>query len=175
MEMLAQAESELVAQGWPEFDLVYLARAVQKPLYEIQGMYGDKYGLVAAMVDGHTVEIESVELGQDLHEYLFESLMARFDVLEQHRDAIKILREWALRDLKLGCVVARRVETWIETVIDQTPFKNSWKSVRVKALLLVYLAALDIWLGDETADRSPTMATLDQRLHDFECVLGDRG
>ena len=171
MEMLEQAEKELVAQGWPGFELLHLARAVHKPLYEIQGIYGDKYGLVSALVDGHTAEIKSVNLGQDLHSYLFESLMARFDVLEHHRDAIKILRPWALRDLKLGFTMARRLETWIETVIDQTSLNNSWKSLRVKSLLLVYLAALDIWLVDESVDLSPTMATLDQRLNDFECVL----
>lgn len=170
--MLDLAEKAILDQGWPNFDLVHLARATGRPLYEIQGMYGDKYGLLAALVDAHTAAMDPVPLSQDPHEYLFEVFMARFDVLEDKRPLIALLRESAFHDFKLGCVVARALENWLRTSLGGMNVGSSWTELRVKALLLVYLAALDVWLVDESADLSPTMATLDQRLHDFQCVLG---
>ena len=42
--------------------------------------------------------------------------------------------------------------------------------LRVKGLAVIYLSALGVWLGDDSADQGPTLAFLDRRLRQAERV-----
>lgn len=97
---------------------------------------------------------------------LFEALMARLDVLAQHRDGmLAILRGVPLDPpsaLAALTLLARSMARTLEAV-GESPLPPCGP-VKVKGLAVVWLATLRAWTRDDSPDMAVTMKALDSAL-----------
>ena len=164
----------VAAEGWRATTLARIATACDMSLSELYARYSSKSDLLvaysrrvdAAMLEALGPSPLSVE-GSVMKDRLFEALMARFDAMTPHKEAIRSL----MRDLPgdpaaLVCFLyggLRRGLDWAlaSADLDATGLAGS---LRRKLLGAVYLDALRVWLRDDGADLAATMAHLDRRL-----------
>ena len=77
-----------------------------------------------------------------------------------------------LQDARLAKLIACNLHEWMGRVSRALPeTAGVLAKIRPATLCLIYAAALETWLQDDTVDASHTMATLDQRLSDFEAMF----
>ncbi len=103
---------------------------------------------------------------------LFELLMRRFDAMRRYRNGLRSLRtdRWRWPGFALaGAVQARQSMAWMLHAAGLDP-DGPDGVLRTIGLGTVYLAALRVWLDDETEDLATTMAELDRRLRQAETV-----
>lgn len=122
-----------------------------------------------------------------LRDRLFELLMRRFDVLQEHRPGVEALLR-ALPSLPdLALLLTRATERSMGWMLDaaeaesdpgaQEARHGAWRRLRTKGLLGVWLWATRAWMRDGSEDLAATMAALDAALTRAEQVarLCDRG
>ena len=101
---------------------------------------------------------------------LFDVLMRRLDALAPHKAGVRaIVHDLAadpLAALRLGPRMAGSMAWMLEAAgIDG----GGWRGrLRANGLVVVYLATLRVWLGDEGVDGAKTMAALDRALRQGE-------
>jgi hypothetical protein len=126
------------------------------------GQVADRHALADAMEDG------------DTRERLFDVLMRRFDVLQQHRAGVLALFRTLPADpaegLLLGLATASSMGWMLESA--GVSARGVAGALRVQGLTAVWLYALRAWRKDESADLSGTMAALDRALQRAEQAAG---
>ncbi|MBD3666319.1 MAG: TetR/AcrR family transcriptional regulator, partial [Kangiella sp.] len=119
-------------------------------------------GTMLAEADALTADGDD---GGAIRDRLFDLMMARFDALAPYRPAMAEITKDALRDpgsARFLPRMARSMSRILEAAgVGATGLSGA---VRAKGLALVYAEAFRVWLGDETADQSKTMAALDRGL-----------
>jgi len=159
-------------RGWRRTSLADIAAAAELPLAELYRLYPSKGAILAAFVariDRAMLEGGATE-GEGARDRLFEALMRRFEALGPHRAGVEaILRDCGADPLATLCGAKRllRSMAWVLEAAG-IPAQGIAGRVRAKALAGLYLATLRVWLGDESADLSRTMANLDKGLHRLE-------
>ena len=101
---------------------------------------------------------------------LFELLMQRLDILEEHRQpVVRILRDMPF-DPAGAAAAAPEVVRLMGAVLDQAgvPSGGPVGWLRRKGLAGVWLATLHVWAGDDSPDHARTMAALDSNLRRVE-------
>lgn len=155
---------------WHEITFDQIAKAAKIPAKQIKQRYADTNALLPLMVaaiSGATMKtLGNPDKRAALHDRLFEALMARFDVLQKHREAILNLAAAAHRDARVARHLARAqmqaiksTLLWADEISDSGNF-----SLSSTVLWVVYLASFRVWKNDETLDMSKTMAALDRYL-----------
>lgn len=159
--------------GWDEFSLTHLAVELRRPLYEVQEFYGDKYGILQALFVHVNAQVDIKGSGEEnVHDWLFELFMERFDALEPYKKALQSVSPYIFSDPELFKLISCNLYGWMDHLPDASFQKHGGaRLIRPACLSLVYAAALETWLEDDSIDCSHTMATLDQRLTDFEVLL----
>lgn len=156
--------------GWANITLQDVAREGGLSLSELYTHFDDKTDILCAfgkMIDQKTLE-ESGEPDEALppRDRLFDILMTRFDVLEDHKPALMSILNSFKGDPKQAVISLPhlcRSMTWMMEAagLDTGGYMGAAK---VFGLSVVYLKAVRIWLKDETEDMSKTMAALDRDL-----------
>ncbi|MBL4690849.1 MAG: TetR family transcriptional regulator, partial [Rhodospirillales bacterium] len=104
--------------------------------------------------------------GSSARDRLFDVLMRRLDIMEPHRDAVRVLvREAAFDPLAALCRGPQFLcsMAWmLEAAGLNSGGING--AIRTKGLAVIYGCALSAWLGDDSPDSSKTMAVLDRGL-----------
>src|SRR5208283_4486841 len=90
---IAEAALQLAAsRGWRGVTLEHIAKATKIPQTRIKALYADRDAILPLLVDFISAKAISVLSKPDKtsppHDRLFERMMARFDVLQEHRKAI---------------------------------------------------------------------------------------
>ncbi|MFN4277170.1 MAG: TetR family transcriptional regulator [Ferrovibrio sp.] len=168
---------DLVAeQGWRQVTLTRIAEASGMSLGTLYQKYTSKTDMLteyahridAAMLAGlgDAVPHESYDaaLAKDR---LFEAVMARLDALTPHKAAIRVLmRELPADPAALACFLYGGLRQGLDWTLASAGLDQSGLAgiLRRKTLGAVYLDTLRVWLKDESADLSATMAHLDKRL-----------
>jgi AcrR family transcriptional regulator len=117
--------------------------------------------------------LEEDPLDGSAKDRLFDLLMRRFDVLNDHREAYAALA-WELprTPLEAGCLLfqlRRSLANMLEVAgLSASGLRGAF---RIEGLGAIYAAALRVFLKDDTADLSKTMAELDKRLGQAERCL----
>jgi AcrR family transcriptional regulator len=117
--------------------------------------------------------LEEDPLDGSAKDRLFDLLMRRFDVLNDHREAYAALA-WELprTPLEAGCLLfqlRRSLANMLEVAgLSASGLRGAF---RIEGLGAIYAAALRVFLKDDTADLSKTMAELDKRLGQVERCL----
>jgi AcrR family transcriptional regulator len=166
----------LVAEhGWRGVTLGRIAQASGLPLSALYGRYASKTDLLAAYA--HRIDIAMLAaLGEPgpapadaaaVKDRLFEAIMARFDALNAHKDAIRLLmRELPADPVALACFLNRGLRQGLDWMLAAAELDAGGLAGMVRRKLLggIYLDTLRVWLKDDGADMAATMAHLDKRL-----------
>ena len=167
--------------GWRELSIVEAARSAGLPLDRARVRFPRpaavlmRFGLIADAAALAQPVTEATERGR-----LFDLLMHRFDVLQEHREGVlallRVLPADPLLALALTAATGRSMGWMLEAA--GIPASGLRGRLRVNGLVGVWLYTLRAWRDDESADLSGTMAALDKALDQAERyagMLGGRG
>jgi ubiquinone biosynthesis protein COQ9 len=165
----------VAAQGWRAVTLGRIAEASGLPLSALYGDYASKADLLAAYARRIDVAMLAALGGPGpapadeagVKDRLFEAIMARFDAMTPHKAAIRVLmRELPGDPVALACFLHRGLRQGLDWVLAAAELDAAGLPGMMRRKLLggIYLDTLRIWLKDDSADLSATMAHLDKRL-----------
>jgi ubiquinone biosynthesis protein COQ9 len=167
----------VAAGGWRDLSYADIAKDAGLNLAAAYDAYPSKGAILTGIgrdIDARLfASLEEDPLDGSAKDRLFDLLMRRFDVLGDHREAYAALA-WELprTPLEAGCLMfqlRRSLANMLEVAgLSASGLRGAF---RIEGLGAVYAAALRVWLKDETADLSKTMAELDKRLGQVErCI-----
>ena len=105
-----------------------------------------------------------------IRDQLFELLMARFDLLADHKEAIRSIMQSLMAD-PLGIAPGlMRLNASMRWTLEMAGISvGGMRGVlRAKFLSAAFLAALRVWLRDDSPDMAMTMATVDRWINRAE-------
>ena len=159
-------------QGWRDLSLADIAAAAKLPLSKLYLVFPSKTAILEGlmqMADAAVVAEEAEDEGS-ARDRLFDVVMRRFDALQSYREGIgNIVLELPRDPLAAACGLAR-LERSMALMLEAAGLSTSGLRglIRVKGLAAIYLATLRVWLRDDSADLSKTMAALDGYLRRVE-------
>lgn len=164
-----QAAMTLAAErGWRSVTLSAIAAAAGLSMADLYARFPTKASILAALGRRADLHVAAAEIRDDdrPRDRLFDAVMRRFDHMAPYREGLRsVLRDLPadpLAALCAGPALARSMRWTLETAgLDTTGIAGI---ARVKALCLAYLAAVAVWVGDDTPDQARTMARLDRAL-----------
>ncbi len=160
--------------GWDMITMADIADKAHCSLGELSEIFDDKGDILIAyerMVDRKVLEsFSSPDVSSPERDRLFDILMERFDILGEHREALKSVLKSMLLDPKqavIGLPHLGRSMAWVLEAagIDASGLKGG---IKIAGVTVVYVYALRAWLKDESVDLSKTMAALDRGLNRAE-------
>ena len=176
------AALELGAEaGWRRVTMAGIAEAAKIKPDNLSARFADK----RAILDGFWARINEQVLktaaadGETIRDRLFDLIMCRFDTLETHKSHLQAMLpntpcRLAGTDPYIAlhgfCAARRAMKLTLETAGVST--SGLFGGVKIKALMLVYLNALRVWLGDDTGTMDKVMAQLDNSLARLESLAG---
>ncbi len=156
--------------GWDMITMADIADKAHCTLAELSEVFDDKTDILVCYgraLDKKVLEIYSApDFSAGEKDRLFEILMERFDLLNNDRDAIiSVLKSFTLdpKQAVISLPHLGRSMTWMLEAagIETSGIKGA---VRVFGLTVIYLNVVRVWMKDDSADLSKTMAALDKNL-----------
>lgn len=162
------------AGGWRDLSYAEIAKDAGLSLAEAYAAYPSKAAILTGIgrnIDARIfASLESDPLDGSAKDRLFDLLMRRFDILNQHRAAFAALA-WELprtpaEGMAMLCQLRRSLANMLEAAgLSASGLRGA---IRIEGLGAIYAAALRVWFKDESADLAKTMAELDKRLGQVE-------
>jgi AcrR family transcriptional regulator len=164
----------VAAGGWRDLSYADIAKDAGLSLAAAYEAYPSKAAILTGIgrdIDARLfASLEDDPLDGSPKDRLFDLLMRRFDVLNDHREAYAALA-WELprTPVEAGCL-ALQLRRSLANMLEAAGLSASGLrgAFRIEGLGALYAYALRVWLKDETADLSKTMAELDKRLGQVE-------
>jgi ubiquinone biosynthesis protein COQ9 len=124
-----------------------------------------KFGRMADRAALVTAPAEGAGTGS-VRDHLFELLMRRFDVLQEHRAGVEALLRSLPGRPDLALLLARATQRSMGWMLEAAGGESTGPlgQLRAKALVGVWLWAVRAWMRDVSEDLSATMAALDTAL-----------
>jgi AcrR family transcriptional regulator len=168
----------VAAGGWRDLSYADIAKDAGLSLAAAYEAYPSKGAILTGIgrdIDARLfASLEDDPLDGSPKDRLFDLLMRRFDVLNEHREAYAALA-WELprTPVETGCL-ALQLRRSLANMLEAAGLSASGLrgALRIEGLGAIYACALRVWLKDETADLSKTMAELDKRLGQVERWIG---
>lgn len=171
-EAIPAAALALAAEkGWENIGLYDIAARAGVGLAELYDLYCDKTDILSGYgknVDRRVLERlgDTPDSQGNARDRLFDLLMERFDILNEHREGILSVLRSLWRDPKqavIGAPHLARSMAWMLAAagIDTEGLRGA---LRVAGLSALYLGLLKTWSEDDSADMGRTMAALDRAL-----------
>ena len=178
-QKIIDASLTLAAErGWRSLSLPEIAEAAGLSLADVYRKFSSKQAILegfsqkidAALLEEIEAELEVDEPARDR---LFDTLMRRFDLLQPHREALSRITYDQLNDPLALCGSLGQLLVSMRWMLDAAhiPSDGLRGALRVKGLVAIYLSLIPVWLRDDSADQSKTMAALDARLRRVEGVV----
>jgi len=167
----------VAAGGWRDLSYADIAKDAGLSLAAAYQAYPSKAAILTGIgrdIDARLyASLEEDPLDGSAKDRLFDLLMRRFDALGEHREAYAALA-WELprTPLEAGCLLFQ-LRRSLANMLEAAGLSASGLrgALRIEGLGAIYAAALRVWLKDDSADLSKTMAELDKRLGQIErCV-----
>ncbi len=169
--LVSAAFAQAGLTGWRGLSVVDAARTAGLPLERARARFPGpmavlmRFGLMA----------DEAALAQPLTEAttrgrLFDLLMHRFDVLQEHREGVLALVRDLPVDPLLGLALTAATGRSMAWMLEAAgvPARGLRGTLRVNGLVGVWLYALRAWREDDSADLAGTMAALDKALDQAE-------
>ncbi len=104
---------------------------------------------------------------------LFEVIMARFDVLQKHRDSFLTLFEsFKSKPQKSIILLPSFLESmFLTATLANIEIKGIKGSLTIKGIFIIYIATYLEWMNDTSKSLEKTMTTLDQYLNKASKIL----
>jgi AcrR family transcriptional regulator len=167
----------VAAGGWRNLSYAEIAKDAGLSMAAAYQAYPSKGAILTGIgrdTDARLLaSLEEDPLDGSTKDRLFDLLMRRFDVLNEHREAYAALA-WELprTPLEASCLLfqlRRSLANMLEVAgLSASGLRGA---LRIEGLGAIYAAALRVFLKDDTADLSKTMAELDKRLGQAERCL----
>jgi len=174
-ELIASFFRVVAEQGWRRASVVAAARAGALPLDQARARFPSRAALLlrfGRMAD--QAALAQPPADGSVRDKLFDLLMHRLDAFQAFRaGALALLHALPSEPqtaLLLACATRRSMRWMLEAAGAGTHGLRG--ALRVRGLVAVWLWTLRAWAGDETADLSTTMATLDAALRRAEQAAG---
>jgi AcrR family transcriptional regulator len=164
----------VAAGGWRDLSYADIAKDAGLSLAAAYEAYPSKAAILTGIgrdIDARLfASLDEDPLDGSPKDRLFDLLMRRFDVLNEHREAYAALA-WELprTPVEAGCL-ALQLRRSLANMLEAAGLSASGLrgAFRIEGLGALYACALRVWLKDESADLSKTMAELDKRLGQVE-------
>jgi AcrR family transcriptional regulator len=177
-DLLEVAWGLVAENGWRELSLAEVARRSGRPLAEVYDTFPSRQHLLVRLgrrVDRAMLEIPPTELAElTPRERLFELIMRRFDALQPFRPGLRRIAREAGFDPGLFLIAGCNMDRMARWLLDAASIRlaEPIAGAARHALALLYGRVFNVWLRDDTADRSKTLAELDKRLGQLERLAG---
>jgi ubiquinone biosynthesis protein COQ9 len=167
----------VAAGGWRDLSYADIAKDAGLGLAAAYEAYPSKAAILTGIgrdIDARLfASLDEDPLDGSPKDRLFDLLMRRFDTLNEHREAYAALA-WELprTPVEVGCL-ALQLRRSLANMLEAAGLSASGLrgAFRIEGLGALYACALRVWLKDESADLSKTMAELDKRLGQVErCI-----
>ena len=170
LDRAADAALALAAdRPWSRITLRDIARAAAIPFADLYARASSKSAVLDRLsrrFDEAALRASEAEDG-DLHDRLFEIVMARLEAMEPHRAALIAIAR-AEDPAALALRFPRTARALLEAAGIDT---QGWRgSARVAAMAAVWVRVLQVWRDDEGA-LNRTMAEIDRRLRQMRSGL----
>jgi AcrR family transcriptional regulator len=161
--------TEIGAQGWHGARLDAVAAAAGTTAAAVFARYPAKPAMVGAWIRRLNRRLVAAGLpgaGDDPRERLFDAVMNRLEMMAEAKPAIAALRRAAPGDpeLALAMLMALGETAQAFAWLAGIPAEGLRGALRRKAIAALYVATLNDWLRDDSADLGRTMAALERRL-----------
>jgi ubiquinone biosynthesis protein COQ9 len=164
----------VAAGGWRDLSYADIAKDAGLGLAAAYEAYPSKAAILTGIgrdIDARLfASLDEDPLDGSPKDRLFDLLMRRFDALNEHREAYAALA-WELprTPVEAGCL-ALQLRRSLANMLEAAGLSASGLrgAFRIEGLGALYACALRVWLKDESADLSKTMAELDKRLGQVE-------
>jgi AcrR family transcriptional regulator len=168
-------------KGWRSLSMADIAEETGLGEAEIHAIYPCK----AMILNGLVRRIDEQVLaggeaeGDGIRDRLFDLLMRRFDALNPSKAAIVSIARGTLCDPFAALITGPRMLSSMRWMLEAAGVRATgiMGIARCNVLCLIYANAFRVWVNDETADMSSTMAALDRGLRQaerFECSCRGR-
>jgi ubiquinone biosynthesis protein COQ9 len=164
--IIAAALRLAAVSPWKDISLLDIAEESRLTLTDVRAEVGGKpdivRGFVRAVDDALLRQVKRPQEGQSTRDALFEVIMARLDLLEPHKAAVRSMIEGADPDLRLlgGALSSQH---WMLSAAG-VDAEGARGAVRTLGLATLYASVLRTWLDDSDPGLARTMAALDRRL-----------
>lgn len=163
-------------KGWPALDLQDVAERAGMSPADLERRYRTKRALLEGIADRFdreavaAVDPDAEDPDLPPPERLFDALMTRFELLQEHRDGYVALLKAVSADPCMALGGAPRLHSAMGDVLHLCGLgaRGPVGCLRRKVLGLLYLSVLGVWMKDESEDLGPTMAALDSRLRKLD-------
>ena len=165
---------------WNDVSLTDIAAGAKMAENDLRALFSSKVAILTAYdrsIDDLVVaQAKSISLDDPMRDRLFEAIMLRLDILQQDRAAVSnILHATVPGNPKavLAGICGLRCSMFqmLDLCGDET--QGLLGRAKGKALGLIYLNTLRVWLKDESEDLGKTMAALDKALTHAEAVMNN--
>lgn len=161
--------------GWASVSVAEAARAAGLPLDQARERFPNRLAILmkfGQMADQHALS-DLVETGP-VRERIFDTIMRRFDALQQHRAGVLALLRALPADPGTVLLLAGATGQSMGWMLEAAGARSTgWRgAIAAQALTGVWLYALRAWTSDDSPDLSGTMAALDRALTRVEQVAG---
>jgi AcrR family transcriptional regulator len=104
--------------------------------------------------------------GEGPRERLFEVLMRRLDAMAPYRAGLREVVAWLKRDLAAALAMNGIAINSMRFMLEAAGVESEGAAgaIKLQGLILAWMRVVDVWLDDEGADLSRTMAELDRVL-----------
>jgi len=171
--IILAALSVAAKRPWHEVTLDRVAKAGKLSLAATSAVFASTDAIPPAIVgfiDAETTaNIGAFDRDASPRERLFEILMARFDVLQAHRQGLLAIAEACRKSPALGLAVIQRQWQGMRTMLQLAGIEPD--APQIIGLLALYHHVLRHWEHDTSPDMAKTMATLDRSLAHAETVM----
>jgi AcrR family transcriptional regulator len=161
----------LAEKGWRGFALRDVAEAAGASMAELYDAFPSRLAMVEtfmADIDRQVMAGTAPSLDPDetVRDRLFDAMMRRYDALRAHKDAVAALAEGLARDPIAALALSRSIGRSMAAMLEAAGVAadGARGMLRQKGLAAMHMAVLRVWLSDDSADLSKTMAALDHRL-----------
>ncbi|MCS7268637.1 MAG: hypothetical protein N2038_02330 [Geminicoccaceae bacterium] len=175
-DLLLEAWKLVAEKGWRGFSPIELARRTGRPLPEIYAVFTEPRDLLRALghrLDAAMLDVPLAELERlSVRERLFELLMRRFEAMRPFRDGLAAAGREVWCDPALLCGTIANLERGSYWLLEasEAGLSGIWARLGRCALQIAYVRVFRVFLEDDTADLSRTMAELDKRLGELESL-----
>ena len=163
---------------WNKISLADIAAEAGIHVDDLRGLFPTKLSILSAYSEQVDEQVAArstaISMNESMKDRLFEAIMIRLDVLGNHKDAVASIIRATLRGnpttLAAGASALRRAMAQLLDLCGESS-SGLCGQVKLKALGLIYLSVLRVWLMDNAPDTGKTMATLDKALVRAESLI----
>ncbi|MEM7442101.1 MAG: hypothetical protein AAF414_02100 [Pseudomonadota bacterium] len=160
-------------EGWSAVSLASVATAAKLPVAEVHRVIPDRQAIltgIGRLVDDAVLAEGSADPDDGPRDRLFDVMMRRFDLLQDHRAGILAVMEGLRREPLSALCQGPALERSMKLMLDLAGMsaKGLIGMAKVRVLALIYLDIVRVWRGDDTEDMAKTMKALDKRLEQAE-------